>query len=659
MSDNRNKNSQKRTSGSQNKAKRNKHLIKSEVKNYNLILILAVICIVPMIVRLKIYEHNMDQFQWFSSSAYHFDLFLYYKQWILIVIAALMACVLIYKAVNNRREIRLQLIFIPLAIYGTLALLSAIFSKYSTFSFSGGFEQFESVFALIGYCIIAYYSFLFVRDEKDFKTIIKYMIVAALIMSVLGVLQFMGRDFFTSKAAVNFIIPKKYRNGADLTLNFEQGRVYLTLFNPNYVGVFVALFAPLILSIAFFQRNIVLMILSFVSVVGLVICLVGSKSLSGYMGLAVAIFCIIVFLWRILLKRFYITVPIVLFILLGLVTLNNYTDNLFMNKLMYSIKNAKVEYSLTDMETKDDYVTLTYKGNELQVRYLPQDDQTSPFLLLDGNNQGIPGIYDPGARLYAISDERFTGIALGMDSELEGVFFIQVDGRQYRFTNLTVDGTYYYMNKYNKIDKIVNAPAAVFDGYEALASGRGYIWSRTIPLIKKYIFLGSGPDTYTMAFPQQDYVNLAQSGYGDQILTKPHSLYLQIAVQTGLLSLIAFLTFYGMYFVQSIKLYLRGRFNTIYAKVGVAIFISTIAYMFTGLTNDSSITTAPIFWALIGIGISANKLAKPHILKERESLKAMKLEQKVSKAQKLSPFYLPCYFMNNKSITITNKDEAG
>ena len=53
-----------------------------------------------------------------------------------------------------------------------------------------------------------------------------------------------------------------------------------------------------------------------------------------------------------------------------------------------------------------------------------------------------------------------------------------------------VDGTY-YMNVFGK-PKIVPAETAIFTDYEWLASGRGYIWSRTIPLLKDNIILGSG-----------------------------------------------------------------------------------------------------------------------------------------------------------------------
>jgi hypothetical protein len=109
-------------------------------------------------------------------------------------------------------------------------------------------------------------------------------------------------------------------------------------------------------------------------------------------------------------------------------------------------------------------------------------------------------------------------------------------------------------------------------------------------------------------------------------------MYLQIAVQTGVLSLIAFLLFYTMYFISSVRIYFRGLFRSIYSRLGVAIFIGTISYMVTGIANDSNINTAPIFWALIGVGIAVNYKAKGLIHEEVATMKAMKDE--IRKAKK-------------------------
>jgi hypothetical protein len=67
---------------------------------------------------------------------------------------------------------------------------------------------------------------------------------------------------------------------------------------------------------------------------------------------------------------------------------------------------------------------------------------------------------------------------------------------------------------------------------------------------------------------------------------------------------------------MSIRLYIKGRFTSDYAKLGAAIFVGTIGYMVSSITNDSSITTAPMFWTLMGVGIAVNYKAKPLIMKE-------------------------------------------
>ena len=90
--------------------------------------------------------------------------------------------------------------------------------------------------------------------------------------------------------------------------------------------------------------------------------------------------------------------------------------------------------------------------------------------------------------------------------------------------------------------------AVDFHGLETKGSGRIYIWSRTLPLLKKYFFVGSGPDTFYRAFPQNDYVG--KEMYADtsaRMIEKAHNGYLMTAVQTGVVSLILLLVFYGWY----------------------------------------------------------------------------------------------------------------
>ena len=78
-------------------------------------------------------------------------------------------------------------------------------------------------------------------------------------------------------------------------------------------------------------------------------------------------------------------------------------------------------------------------------------------------------------------------------------------------------------------------------------------------------FISVGPNIYILEFLQDDYIGLENCGF---ILTRLHNIYLQIGVQTEVISLIAFVAFYIMCFVQSILIYIKGK-SDIYASYSV------------------------------------------------------------------------------------------
>jgi len=61
-----------------------------------------------------------------------------------------------------------------------------------------------------------------------------------------------------------------------------------------------------------------------------------------------------------------------------------------------------------------------------------------------------------------------------------------------------------------------------------------------------------------------------------------------------------------MYFFQSLRLYWNSEFRDIYTITGVGILAAFTGYVVAGLFNDSIISVAPVFWILLGIGISIN-----------------------------------------------------
>ena len=104
----------------------------------------------------------------------------------------------------------------------------------------------------------------------------------------------------------------------------------------------------------------------------------------------------------------------------------------------------------------------------------------------------------------------------------------------------------------------------------------------------------------------------ANTGLGmyQQLPTKAHDLYLQSALQTGVLSAICLILFWMRYIADFVK---KSRKDSINRKISqedrkevlleLGIFLGIVGFLLTGIMNDSNLATAPVFWCLLGIGI--------------------------------------------------------
>lgn len=561
--------------------------------------IIFIVSILPFITRYYQYNTGLSIFKWFSRDDNHHDMFLYHKQiWFLIMIT-IMVSIIAYNLIQKKLKLKINVSFVPLIIYAVLAILSAILSEYSSFSYKGIFEQFESLFVLLGYFIVVYYIYLFIDKSASIDFIFKYFTISIIVFTILGLSQLIGHDLLLTELGKKLILPVEYWSQLDkFDIGFKNV-IYLTLYNPNYVGVYTAFLIPIFISLLITSKVRKDIITKIIVITGLIICLIGSGSRTAVIGLIISLFFILLLFRKYLFKKYFKIITISLMLITSVILISNYS-----NIKSILTPRTSIAPSLSDILT-DENIVITYNDNQLFIDYKITAENELVYSFTDGNGKDVPYIIMDDNSI-GITDERFPAFNVSILIQDKQLYTsVIIDNKKWLFTKLE-DGTFYYINIYGKPDKIVTAKSSIFTGYESFASGRGYIWSRTIPLLKDYIVLGSGPDTFSIVYPQQDYVNLSNYGFSRQILTKPHNMYLQIGVQTGVLSLISFIIFYLMYFIHSIKLYINGKFNTNMEYYGVAIFIGTISYIVTGISNDSSITVAPTFWVLIGIGIAIN-----------------------------------------------------
>lgn len=590
--------------------------------NYALLPVAFVLFIVPLIVRIYIYNPGLQKYAWFSDNEQEADIFLYWKGIALITAATVMLGIFLFHIWGEWKSGTLKQTFLQskwvvfLAVFGLLTLFSTIFSEYRTFGFNGIYEQFESVWVVLSYCMAMLYTFYFVRKKSDIDVIEKSLFILLIILSILGITQLLGHDFWETDIGKRLFIPEKYAELRDtLTFNFSGSgthQVYMTFYNPNYVGVFAVLILPITTMLCAGNKDRKKKFAWGILSVTIFLCALGSGSKAFLISLlAVAVLGVIICG-----KKVVKHLPIVLLVLaitagctLGYMKYANINLFAYVKTAVTPVKN---NYPVNDFIIEKEYVKLIYKDEPLFMTCNASADGQVIFLAWDKAENIVPFSIDENAEgILHFNDERFSDITINLYGGMEEYSYIaevNVDNKKFAFSS-TEDG-YIYVNPMYTADKLKKAEAAIFTDYDSLFSGRGYIWSRTIPLLKEHILLGTGADSYTLLFPQDDYIARINAGYEGSIITKPHSIYLQMGVQYGVLAVICYLALAVCYVVPAIKLCWNSKYETVYSYMALGILLGIVGYGIAGISNDSSVSLAPIAWVLLGVGFALNKIMK-------------------------------------------------
>ena len=87
-------------------------------------------------------------------------------------------------------------------------------------------------------------------------------------------------------------------------------------------------------------------------------------------------------------------------------------------------------------------------------------------------------------------------------------------------------------------------------------------------------------------------------------------MYFQQFLENGFISLVAYLIFVFSYLICALRIFIRKRPEGFEEALGFGIFCGVIWYLLSGITNDSNVNTAPVFWILLGMGMAINKKIK-------------------------------------------------
>ncbi|BCZ49034.1 polymerase [Clostridium gelidum] len=591
----------------------------SKEKSFNFFLPIALILsMIPLIVRMAIVKIDVSTANIWESST-QTDLFSQKKAFYLMIfsIFLIIISVIFFKKIFSKKDKIVNYILISCGVFFLFTLLSAIFSKYKEVSFYGIFDRAEGLITIACYMVLFVYSIYTFKNTKDYKYIITPLLILVAINAFLGLFQFIGQDLIKTSLGTSIVFPSEYKiDGSKINLS-NGNSIYGTLFNSNYVGSFASIVLPILFCLTIFEDEVMKKIMLFIGTLLSVWLLIGSDARSGVIGVFCAtIFGVVVF-WRLLIKKwksFLIAFISILVLLLGASfaskgVLNRFTaltqdvSSLFTSTSDFDYKEHT---PVKDIKHVDKGVQVILPNETLNITY-----GNDGFVFKNSKDEVIPFL--KGDKIYSPTVQAFSNISflfgkVDNKSVTSDILLLQVDGHPTFTFKLKTDNSIHLINANSKQFADIEFPKTFgFNGKEKLGSARGYIWSRSLPLLKDNFILGGGPDTFAFRFPQNDLIGKYYAlGTPNQIVDKAHNLYLQIALNYGVVALIGFMAIMLIYLVDSFKLY---AFKEKYEKsqiLGAVNSFGVIGYLFAGMFNDSVVSVSPVFWIILGVGVSLN-----------------------------------------------------
>ena len=450
-----------------------------------------------------------------------------------------------------------------------------------------------------------------------------------------------------------------------LRFTFNDRQIYQTVYNINYVAFYLTLLVPLFTMLfirlmrdteAPLWKKITVGVLNAL----LIFNLIGSASSGGYLGLGVAFILAVVVFNKQLLKWIKpLLVVIVIIAIVMVATVGRWWPEISgAVKSVLGIQNETAVEELTDekadsnpvteagsaapvidyMITNGNTVTMSINGNELIAALDIEGDTIIGMQISDADGNVLELAAPADNPVYTINDSRFhdyATVALAYDGSR---YYLQITTAGYPWNFTALNGEVYYYSGIcaslasdgvskedidSKLVKLDKVETWGFKNNPDFGSGRGGIWSHSFPLLKHTIFIGYGADTYCAVYPQNDYAwkwSTYSGDYSDYeavtaaqylIVDKPHNMYLHMGIGTGCISLLAMIALYGIYLIQSVKLFWkRDMENDFLLFAGAGTFLGCTGFMVTGLVDDSTVSVMPLFYTMLGMGIAINMIIK-------------------------------------------------
>lgn len=487
-----------------------------------------------------------------------------------------------------------KIIFISLAVYLFLGLLSTLFSECKSAAWIGVYMLYEGYLGILSYGIVFYAAWYWCDKDVVLKFVRSCVTTLSILFGVLTVFEQMGYLYYNNSIVHVLSGMTSYVGTVDTAT--------LTFGNSDYLGVFCAMLLPLTISYLDFKGKISEIIMQALAVISMGYTLLMTEVMSDIViGFGLALVYVLVWVWKVnqnkLLRFGTIGVSAVVILGCGFGYVNRCSGNDFSEKL---------EVALVGMENDDNFgllyididgSTLTFKNKTDTLEITQNGSLTKASDLIYAFN---------GTEITPVEDEEgtvtFEGEALKQVSATEEDGTLKVDFGYTTPVEADINGDTW---------QVIGIGGTVLDEVEEVGSstslrshftwfnGRLFVWANTFETLKDCIFIGHGPATSVLYLNQNDLPILLNI-FGQYVLfDKPHNWYLQMAHDTGVVSLAAVLVFLVLLFAGGFKLCFSKKYSWNPQLAGLC--AGLFSYCILGIFNDSMMYQAPMFWFLCGL----------------------------------------------------------
>lgn len=577
--------------------------------NYPLyIVVVLTLLVIPLSVRIIPVTYDMSVYSWFSDQTNFYDVFSLVKSRLVIVSGILSAIYLLafFMTTSTWKWLIQDKVFIATELSVLFIVLSTLFSANPYASLNGYLERYESMWVFLSYILIFLGTYTFTWQKSHIKKIIWLFALCNLLLSVIGIFQYFGTDIVFSDFMKPLIVSSKMQGiSFQTSKSFDYTAIYQTLYHSNYAGLFAAMSFPLFTTLFIRTQNTKERFFYLFLSLLIAFNLVGSISRGALIGGILSI-PLIIFLNRKILfsnKRILITSVGVLFI--AIIGLEVFTGGFMSTRFKQIMADTKFEPSLEQISVSKDLISIDYRENHMDIHILEHEGSTWNLSYeLDGQFVAPSGNDSDGYLIFDMPSLKAFRIALLQYQSGESDLLVDIDNSNWIFGYQ--NGNLSYKNAYGKFDEIASPDTLGFSGNERLGSSRGYIWSRTLPLILASPIVGYGADSFPFVFPQNDYIGKFNAyNTTNMIVDKPHNLYLQIAFFFGIPALLLYFALFIILISRMVKskpLADESSNDTdLLNGVSTGILAGIFAFSVSSIFTDSSVHVSPVFWTLFGL----------------------------------------------------------